>query len=420
MLAYGVIRDQEVLVANDNPIATRFASVACYDDAVSGATGTNAGPRQFGPYLLHEQLGRGGMAMVHRAESRNPDSFGCPVALKCLLADNEFDTDFELVRSFVEEARLATRLHHPNIARTYSLGKFEGTYYIAMEYVPGPTLLQVAHRCEIVGALPVPIVVHMLIQICDALDHVHNLCDDAGTRLGIIHRDVSLSNIIVSSSGVVKLIDFGIAKGHTTHARTRDGTIKGKFGYVAPEYLAGRIDSRADLFAVGVIAHELITGRRLFQGHNDLDTIKRLRAMAVEPPSHWRPEVSPELDRVVMTALARDPDRRWQTASEIRAALQDVLDELGAVDERDTRDWVDRAFNHPVGERELAGALASLPEPTVAVDLATQLVDDAPAEDEPTTVMHAETTTETPLGLQLLWLIALVLATCLVFALRTL
>ena len=401
----------------DNPIDTRTAIHDRYNGAVSGASGTNAGPREFGPYLLHEELGRGGMAMVHRAESRAPDSFGRPVALKCLLSDNEFDTDFDVVRSFVEEARLATRLHHANIAKTYSLGKVDGIYFIAMEYVPGPTLLQVAHQCEIAGALPLPIVVHVVIQICDALDHVHNLCDDAGALLGIIHRDVSLSNIIVSSSGIVKLIDFGIAKGHTTHARTRDGTIKGKFGYVAPEYLAGHIDSRADLFAVGVIAHELLTGRRLFQGHNDLDTIKRLRAMHVQPPSRWRSDVSPALDRIVMTALARDPDLRWQTASAMGAALREVLEELGSVDERHTRDWVDWAFKQPprTNESQLLRVIDSLGQPTMAVDLETQLVDDA---DEPTTVMHAEPTSETPIGHHMLWLLALLMVTLAALAVR--
>jgi eukaryotic-like serine/threonine-protein kinase len=273
--------------------------------------------RSGGRYILHEELGRGAMAIVHRATSPS----GRIVALKQLKPYNEFDVDFDLVRSFVDEARLATRFCHPNIARTYALGKIGRTYCIETEFVRGHSLVALSEQCRAAGAMPIAVVVELLVQICDALDHVHTLCDDAGAPLSLVHRDVSLSNIIVSDAGVAKLIDFGIVKGHSSQAPTEAGLIKGKLGYVAPEYLAGRIDSRADLFALGVIAHELLTDQRLFYGANDLETITRLRTLRVPPPSRSRPEVSHALDAIVMRALQREPDQRWQSAREMRDAL---------------------------------------------------------------------------------------------------
>ncbi len=325
------------------------------------------GPRQFGPYLLHAELGRGGMAVVHRAESRKPDSLGRIVALKQLLPHNEFDVDFDVVRSLVDEARLATRFDHVNIAKTYSLGKIQSSYFIEMEYVQGPTLLQVAAQCEMAaGAIPVAVIVEILVQVCDALDHVHTMRDDAGQPLNLVHRDVSPSNIIVSEAGVVKLIDFGIVKGHSAQA-TEAGTLKGKLAYIAPEYLVGQLDSRADLYALGVIAHELLTGERLFFGTSDLDTLTRIREHHVAPPSRFRPEITPALDAVILKALERDPDRRWQTARELRAALA----ELHPAGRNEVRDWTAWAFaRHPFTDSsQLLRVIDSLAKPTIIVEL---------------------------------------------------
>jgi serine/threonine protein kinase len=312
-------------------------SEAAFERAVTVRRDARPVAKQLQRYVLHEVLGRGGMAVVHRAVDAN----GRIVALKQLLPQNEFDVDFDLVRSFIEEARLATRFHHVNIARTYSLAKLDQSYVIEMEYVPGPTLLELATRSEVAGALPVSVVIQILIQMCDALEHVHTMCDDAGKPLALVHRDVSMSNIIVSDSGIVKLIDFGIVKGHSSQAPTQAGLIKGKLAYVAPEYLAGNIDSRADLFALGVIAHELLTDRRLFYGKNDLDTLLRLRSLRVAPPSCTRPDVPRELDAIVLTALERDPARRWQSATEMRAALV----ALQPADARPIAEWAQWALS---------------------------------------------------------------------------
>jgi len=280
-----------------------------YDGEVSGNT-----PEVVGPYLVYEEIGRGGMATVHRAETQGLDGFRRPVALKRLHA--QLTTDAELVKSFIHEARLASHLHHTNVAQTYDLGKVDDSYFIAMEYVPGATLAQIIRQCNAAaGLIPIPVALDLVMQVLDGLDHAHNLCDDGGKPLGLVHRDVSPANIIVSNTGIVKLIDFGIAKARSSGVVTQAGMIKGKFGYVAPEYTRGQLDARCDLFAVGIVAHELLTGRRLFDGKHDLHTVMLVREAPIQPPSRWRPEVPRELDDILMTALQRDPTLRWQSAT---------------------------------------------------------------------------------------------------------
>ncbi|MGN6111323.1 MAG: protein kinase domain-containing protein [Kofleriaceae bacterium] len=301
----------------------------------------------FGPYLVYERLGVGGMAQVHRAELKTIEGFRRSVALKRMLP--HVAANRELVQAFVREARLASHLRHANVAQTYELGKVDDIYFIAMELITGHTLREVLRRCAATtGPMPVPIALNLLSQICDALDYAHNLCDETGQPLGIIHRDVSPSNIIVSEGGVLKLIDFGIAKASAAGMQTMSGTIKGKFAYMAPEYLAGRIDARADLFAVGVIAHELLTNRPLFAGEDDMETVNRVRSMPIAPPSHRNPRVPPEIDDIVMTALARDPDARWQHATALRNAVTTLTRRLELdVHNQQVVAWLDRLFGEP-------------------------------------------------------------------------
>jgi serine/threonine protein kinase len=314
---------------------------------------TAGAPEQFGPYVVFEELGVGGMASVHRAETHGLEGFSRPVALKRMLPHCAVSSDF--VQSFVREARIASHLRHINVAQTYELGKVDGIYFIAMELVAGKNLRQVLRHCaQMTGPMPVAITLNILNQICDALDYAHNLCDESGQPLGIIHRDVSPSNIIVSAEGVVKLIDFGIAKASAAGMQTTSGLLKGKFGYMAPEYIAGSIDARADLFAVGVIAHELLTNRPLFTGNDDMETLQRVRGMAIKPPSARNPKVPPEIDDIVMTALARDPVNRWQHATALRNAMTGLTRRLKlACSNSDVSEWLEWAFrqSRPVAHR---------------------------------------------------------------------
>jgi serine/threonine protein kinase len=307
---------------------------------------TGSPTEEFGPYTVYEQLGVGGMAQVHRAVATNAE-FQRPVALKRMLS--HIAGSEEMVKSFVREARLASYLRHENVAQTYELGRVGEIYFIVMELITGRNLREVLKHCgTTIGPMPVPIALNVLNQICDALDYAHNLCDETGKPLGIIHRDVSPSNIIVSDSGVVKLIDFGIAKTSRGGMQTMGGTLKGKFGYMAPEYIAGRLDARADLFAVGVIAHELLTNRPLFSGRDDIDTLTRVRDMHIDPPSKKNPLVPPEIDDVVMTALARDPDRRWQHATALRTALTTLTRRLDLIaTNAQVIQWLDWMFAQP-------------------------------------------------------------------------
>ncbi|HEU4735291.1 MAG TPA: protein kinase [Kofleriaceae bacterium] len=297
----------------------------------------------FGPYVVYEQLGVGGMAQVHRAVAMD-SAVQRPVALKRMLSHIASSED--MVKSFVREARLASYLRHPNVPQTYDLGRVGEIYFIVMELITGRNLREVLKHCgRTTGPMPVRIALNILNQICDALDYAHNLCDESGEPLGIIHRDVSPSNVIVSETGVVKLIDFGIAKASAAGMQTMSGTLKGKFAYMAPEYIQGHIDARADLFAVGVIAHELLTNRPLFAGRDDIDTLTRVRDMHIDPPSRKNPLVPPEIDDIVMTALARDPDRRWQHATALRSALTTLTQRLDLVaSNAQVVEWLDWAF----------------------------------------------------------------------------
>jgi serine/threonine protein kinase len=305
-------------------------------------------PEEFGPYLVYERLGQGGMATVHRAEKRGV-GIRKPIALKRLLP--HVAADPELVKLFVDEARLASRLHHANVAQTYELGKVGEIFFIAMEYASGPTLTQIVRQSQqAAGEIPLTVTVNILSQVCEALDYAHNLCDESGASLRMVHRDVSPANIIVTNTGVVKLIDFGIAKATISSVKTQTGFIKGKFGYIAPEYISGKIDKRADLFAVGVVAHELLSGRRLFEGKDDFETLANIRDLRIAPPSKHNPHVTPDLDDIVMTALARDPDQRWQSAAAMQVALANVAREFGlVVGGPQLAEWIDWAFSQVAG-----------------------------------------------------------------------
>jgi serine/threonine protein kinase len=302
-------------------------------------------PERFGAYLVYEQLGAGGMATVHRAERTNKDGSRTQVALKRLLP--AVATNRHLVEAFAAEARLLRYLDHSNIAQTYDHGKVVGgSYFIAMEYVPGPTLKELVPYCrEAIGNVPNDVALDLAAQICDALDHAHTRCDEHDTPLSIIHRDVCPANIMLSDTGFVKLIDFGLAKAKRTRTPdTAKGIVKGKMNYVAPEYLDGELDARADLWATGVVLYEMLTTRRLFDGPHDFETLERVRNLPIPRPSLANPLVSAELDEIVMTALQRDPARRWQSAALMRDALRGVQRPGKVVDYHDIADWLRQLY----------------------------------------------------------------------------
>jgi serine/threonine protein kinase len=263
------------------------------------------------------------MAEVFKARVTGASGFQREVVLKRLHASHNDDP--ELVSMFKDEARILGVLHHPNVVQALDFGESDGQLYLVLEYLEGPSLGRVLR-----GERPVSpaVVAYLGREIARALDYVHNVENTDGTPLRLVHRDVTPSNVIVTPSGTVKLLDFGIAKFATAIHATGVGTGKGKPGYLAPEQLQGKgdeIDGRVDLFALGVVLHELLTGDRLFRGDNDLGTMKKIMEMKIPRPSTKVAGVPPALDRIVMRALERDPGKRTASAAEVARDLDDVV-----------------------------------------------------------------------------------------------
>jgi serine/threonine protein kinase len=283
-------------------------------------------PIQFGKYTLFERIGRGGMAEVYKGRIQGPAGFERVFVVKRILPHLSEEPTF--IRMFVEEAKLSARLNHPNIVQIFELGSVEGEYFISMEYIRGRDLADTMRAIwKLMGPPRPELVAYVGREACRALAYAHSLTDDNGRPLGMIHRDVSPSNIMLSYEGGVKLLDFGIAKAlGEAPETTKSGTMKGKYAYMAPEQTEGDdVDSRIDIFSCGIVLHEVLTGRRLFKGANDIQTIERVRRCEVPPPSFQNPMCPPELDNVVLKALARNRDERFATAAEMADALDDVV-----------------------------------------------------------------------------------------------
>ncbi|BDG01721.1 serine/threonine-protein kinase [Anaeromyxobacter oryzae] len=300
--------------------------------------------RTFGRYRLLELLASGGMADVWRAETTGAAGVVKEVALKLVRGEHEARSDF--VRMFIEEARLASRLTHANVVQVFDFDQVDGRYFIAMELVRGRTLAAVAERARELGQkLGLPRAVHVGAEVAKGLAYAHRLPGPDGAPLGIVHRDVSPHNVLVSFEGEVKLADFGIARAMSRAGLTEPGTVKGKLAYMPPEQArgGGAVDSRADVFALGVVLWELCAGRRLFARDTEAATYAAVVDGAPpSPPSAWNEAVPPELDGVVLGALERDPARRTASAQELANALGRVL--LGLV--RSPEDFELRGLMH--------------------------------------------------------------------------
>ena len=280
---------------------------------------------RFGAYTVYECLGAGGMASVHRATIEIGAGVVREVALKRLLPQLVGDTLF--IEDFIREAKLAAQLVHPNIVHILELGEVDSTYFIAMELVRGVSLVTLMkHAYATKLSAPIGVVVSLISELCDALDYATCGRGIYGQPLQIIHRDLTPSNLIVTDEGRLKIIDFGVAKAMSGKFMTNTGMVKGKLGYMSVEALAGgkALDARTDLFSVGVVAWELLTGRRLFRGINEYETITKIRTGEILAPSTHNSDVPGELDAIVLKALARERDDRWPDAASMRAALDQL------------------------------------------------------------------------------------------------
>ncbi|MBA3502407.1 MAG: serine/threonine protein kinase, partial [Deltaproteobacteria bacterium] len=269
---------------------------------------------QLGKYQLIHRLASGGMASVYLARATGPGGFVRHVVLKTLRTKGVADP--ALVPMFLDEARLAASLHHRNIAQVFDVGSEDGTYFLAMEYVHGETLRAVMEAASAFdGRLPLGFGVTVVCAAAAGLHHAHERRGARGVPLGIVHRDVAPSNLIVSYDGSVKLIDFGIAKAAERATHTKTGCIKGKEGYMAPEQIRGfPVDRRTDVFALGILAYEVMTLRRAFASDSQFETLERTVRCDLVLPTQAVPGFPPELEAVIMTALEPDPDDRYPNA----------------------------------------------------------------------------------------------------------
>jgi len=281
-----------------------------------------------GPYELQERIGIGGMAEVYKATQTGEEGFERVVAVKRILPNVAADESF--VAMFVDEAKIAVQLSHPNIAQIYDLGKDGETYFIALEYVHGKDMGAIVRRHEPRGPLPIPFALHVALKVAEALSHAHTARGPGGRPLELIHRDVSPQNILVSFEGAVKVIDFGLAKATGRSVNTEHGVVKGKLAYLSAEQAQGNeIDNRSDLFSLGTCLYEWLSGERLFLRKNDLETVLAVQRAHVPPLRTKRPDVPPALEALVAKALAADPGRRFQTASDMHDAMLSFAYESG-------------------------------------------------------------------------------------------
>jgi serine/threonine protein kinase len=286
-------------------------------------------PQQFGKYTLLRRLATGGMAEIFLARQGGVGGFEKDVVVKRLLPEHAAHPDF--VSMFLDEARIAAHLTHPNIAQIFDLGQEGDDYYIAMEYVRGADLRRVCSQGIAEGNyLPLHLAIRVVTEVCDALAYAHSRTDKDGQPMGIVHRDISPTNVLVTFDGGVKLVDFGIAKAANKVSVTKVGQIKGKYGYMSPEQCRGdALDARSDIFAVGINLYEITLGRRLFRGDSDVETIRAIESGAVPAPRSISPDYPATLEQIVLRALAPRPEDRFVHARDMQRALEDFLAECG-------------------------------------------------------------------------------------------
>jgi serine/threonine protein kinase len=281
--------------------------------------------RQLGRYTLLCHFATGGMASLYLARFTGPDGFEKRVAIKQI--HEHLNTQEEFIKMFVDEARLAARITHPNVVQVMELGAAGASHFIAMEYVNGESLAALIRRSK----PPYPLCARIVADSAAGLHAAHELRGRDDELLGVVHRDVSPQNILISYEGAVKVVDFGVARARDRlQQATRAGVVKGKYSYMAPEQLeGGAIDRRADIFALGIVLYEVTTRHRLFKGESEAETIAKVARGKIVPPSRLVFDYPPSLERIVLKALQRDPALRHQSAAELQEALESFIIESG-------------------------------------------------------------------------------------------
>lgn len=347
-----------------------------YPEKVNPAPARSAqlGPGDLiGKYRIVRDVGIGGMAQVFLAQREGPEGFAKPYVIKRILP--EYSQDEQFAQMFVVEAKVAAMMHHPNIVHVFDFEIEDGNYYLVMEYVAGASLANIMRANRRRGT---PLGPHIAVEIgaavAHALAYAHELSLPDGKPLELVHRDISPGNVLISRDGAVKLADFGVVK--TAMTGTVVGVVNGKWSYMSPEQITGQaIDQRSDLFSLGIVLYEVITGQRLFRAENPAATASRVLNMPIRRPSTIMPDLDPRLDHIIMTMLERDPQRRYHTAAALAADLEAVraLPQFSAGSAR-LRTLVRTIFPDEPSEPALGASLAEgrgtpvVPQYTVSFD----------------------------------------------------
>ncbi|NMB75547.1 MAG: protein kinase [Myxococcales bacterium] len=336
-------------------------------------------PAQFGKYYLYERIAVGGMAEIYKAKMYGVDGFEKNMVVKQILPQYARNKDF--ITMFVDEAKITVSLQHGNIVPVYELGQIDGVYYLSMDLIDGKNLGELLDAgLDKNQRLSVPHALYIACEILAGLDYAHRKTDERGNPLGIVHRDVSPQNVLVSYEGEVKIVDFGIARAATKVHSTQAGVIKGKFGYMSPEQAMGKdVDARSDVFAAGILLYEMLTLERLFYSETDVVTLDRVKRADVPTPSRTNPNLPPQLDAIVFKALARRPEDRYQSAGEMRLAISRFLYGLPVEASANTLSaYLKGLFQAELEERRRQPAIR-MPAAAPAAPPRAQLIASAPA-----------------------------------------
>jgi serine/threonine-protein kinase len=332
-----------------------------------------------GRYTLHAELASGGMATVYIGRLNGPVGFGRTVAIKRL--HPHFAKDLEFVKMFLDEAKLAARVQHPNVVPTLDVVAEDGELFLVLDYVKGESVSALVRAATADGKkLPVDIASAIAVGALRGVDAAHEAKDERGEALNIVHRDISPQNIIVGADGVPRLLDFGVAKARARLSTTRDGALKGKIPYMAPEQLDGKTSRRTDIYSIGVVLWEMLSGRRLFQADTEMQVMTLVVRGEIAPPSSFNDAVPAELDRICARALRLEPDARYATAHEM---AKDIDRSVATASAMRVSEWMTEVAGAILDERsklvaEIESGLSAISKPAVLDALASKTPSGAP------------------------------------------
>ena len=352
---------------------------------------SNLHPIRFDKYILLDRIAIGGMAEVYRAKLTGEEGFEKPVVLKKMLP--HLSDEIEMTNHFIDEAKLAAQLKHENIIHIYDFGSVENTFFIVMEYLFGKDLnLMLKQSTEINQNIDLENILFIISKICEGLGYAHQLKNLQGSPLNIIHRDISPHNIFITYEGQIKLIDFGIAKATSNATKTQTGIIKGKVAYMSPEQAEGKpIDYRSDIFSVGIILYELVTGKKMFDG-DTFEALQKIIQNDYEPPESLKPNLPDTLYKIINKSLQKNPDDRYATCEEMGSDIEDCIHELSyRPSSKKLSDYTQLLFE---GQFDIEKQqLAEIMSPKLTVSTSTFKIETSP-DYQPTEALKIRTPTE--------------------------